>query len=255
MTSTVDSAIMASDLTTGVLLLNCGAEVSRVEDTLSRMSKAYGCIRVEVFVITSIISLSMEFPDEEVLTETKRIYSSSGTDFVRLEDLNSISRSCCTQPIPVSELKKRLERVSTEEKPFTAILLGSILAAASFAVFFGGTLWDGVIAGAFAVAICLLQIRLGDTQITQVGANLMISFLVGLGVGLLCLFIPGIHMDKILIGDIMLLIPGLAMTNSIRNMLGGNTISGLIRLTESLIWAGALAGGFMTAIMIIDFVL
>ena len=62
-------------------------------------------------------------------------------------------------------------------------------------------------------------------------------------------------MDKILIGDIMLLIPGLAMTNAIRNMLGGNTISGLIRLTESLIWAGALAGGFMTAIMIIDFVL
>jgi uncharacterized membrane protein YjjP (DUF1212 family) len=62
-------------------------------------------------------------------------------------------------------------------------------------------------------------------------------------------------MDKILIGDIMLLIPGLAMTNSIRNMLGGNTISGLIRLTESLIWAGSLAGGFMTAFMIIDFVL
>ena len=164
----------------GQLLLNCGAEVSRVEDTLSRMSKAYGCIRVEVFVITSIISLSMEFADEEVLTETKRIYSSSGTDFARLEDLNSISRSCCTQPIPVSELKKRLERVSAEEKPFTAILWGSILAAASFAVFFGGTLWDGVIAGAFAVAICLLQKRLGNTQITQVGANLMISFLVGL---------------------------------------------------------------------------
>ena len=62
-------------------------------------------------------------------------------------------------------------------------------------------------------------------------------------------------MDKILIGDIMLLIPGLAMTNAIRNMLGGNTISGLIRLTESLIWAAALAGGFMTAFMIIDFVL
>ena len=255
LTKTERSELMNCLLDMGQLLLNCGAEVSRVEDTLSRMSKAYGCIRVEVFVITSIISLSMEFPDEEVLTETKRIYSSSGTDFVRLEDLNSISRSCCTQPIPVSELKKRLERVSTEEKPFTAILLGSILAAASFAVFFGGTLWDGVIAGAFAVAICLLQKRLGDTQITQVGANLMISFLVGLGVGLLCLFIPGIHMDKILIGDIMLLIPGLAMTNSIRNMLGGNTISGLIRLTESLIWAGALAGGFMTAFMIIDFVL
>ena len=252
LTKTERSELMNCLLDMGQMLLNCGAEVSRVEDTLSRMSKAYGCIRVEVFAITSIISLSMEFPDEEVLTETKRIYSSSGTDFVRLEDLNSISRSCCAQPIPVQELKKRLERISTEEKPFTAILLGSILAAASFAVFFGGTLWDGVIAGAFAVAICFLQKRLGNTQITQVGTNLVISFLVGLGVGLLCLFIPGIHMDKILIGDIMLLIPGIAMTNSIRNMLGGNTISGAVRLLESLIWAVALAGGFMTAMLILE---
>ena len=49
----------------------------------------------------------------------------------------------------------------------------------------------------------------------------------------------------------LLLIPGLAMTNSIRNILVGNTISGLIRLTESLIWAVALAGGVMTAILIV----
>ena len=64
-----------------------------------------------------------------------------------------------------------------------------------------------------------------------------------------------LHMDMILIGDIMLLIPGIAMTNAIRNMLGGNTISGVIRLTESLIWAAALAGGFMTALLIIELVI
>ena len=56
----------------------------------------------------------------------------------------------------------------------------------------------------------------------------------------------------ILIGDIMLLIPGLAMINAVRNILGGNTISGLLRLTESLIWAAALAGGFMLAILIVN---
>ena len=50
----------------------------------------------------------------------------------------------------------------------------------------------------------------------------------------------------------MLLIPGIAMTNSIRNMLGGNTISGAVRLLESMIWAIALAGGFMTAMLIVE---
>ena len=56
-------------------------------------------------------------------------------------------------------------------------------------------------------------------------------------------------MDMILIGDIMLMIPGLAMTNAVRNMLVGDTISGVVRLAESLIWAGALAGGFMLSML------
>ena len=76
--------------------------------------------------------------------------------------------------------------------------------------------------------------------------------MVGLGVGLAAMLIPVLHMDMILIGDIMLLIPGMAMTNAIRNMLVGNTISGVVRLAETLIWAGALAGGFMVALLIVS---
>ena len=51
-----------------------------------------------------------------------------------------------------------------------------------------------------------------------------------------------------MIGDIMLLIPGIAITNAIRDMLMGDTISGLMRLIEGILWAGALAAGFMAAI-------
>ena len=255
LTKTEQTELMDCLLDMGQMLLECGAEISRVEDTLTRMAKAYGCLRADVFVITSIISLSMEFHEDEPLTETRRIYSSTDTDFSRLEILNSISRSCCRNPLPVPQLKKSLQQVSSVKKPFSFLLAGSILAAGGFAVFFGGSLWDGLTAAVFAIGICLLQKRLGDTQITPVGTNLLISLLAGLSVGLVCLAVPALHMDKILIGDIMLLIPGLAITNAVRNMLGGNTISGLVRLTESLIWAAALAGGFMTAIMIIDLLL
>ena len=239
----------------GQMLLECGAEISRVEDTLYRMADAYGCKHIDVFVITSIISLSITFSDDTVLTETRRIYSSSGTNFTRLEKLNDLSRSCCRRPYPVDALKKEIQQISYLEKPFSASLLGSILTAAGFAFFFGGSVWDGIAAAVFGAGICLLQQKLDDTQISQAGANLLISLLSGLCVGFVCMAVPGIHMDKILIGDIMLLIPGLAMTNSFRNILGGNTISGVIRLTESLIWAAALAGGFMTSFYIIDLLL
>ena len=75
--------------------------------------------------------------------------------------------------------------------------------------------------------------------------------LTGLGVGLTTAVIPGLHMDTIIMGDIMLMIPGLAITNAVRNMLVGDTISGAVRLLESLIWAAALAGGFMMALAIV----
>lgn len=236
----------------GQSLLQCGAEISRVEDTVSRMAKAYGCVRVDVFVITSIISLSMEFPGEEALTATRRIASGGETNFTLLEQLNHISRRCCAKPLPVAELQSELQRVSAAPKPFWVLLLGSILSAGSFAVFFGGTLWDGLAAAVFATGICLLQRRLGHTAVTPAGANLLLSLITGLVAGLVCPLIPVLHPDKILIGDIMLLIPGLAMINAVRNILGGDTISGLVRLTESLVWAAVLAGGFLMAMLIVN---
>ena len=236
----------------GALLLDCGAEISRVEDTICRMGLAYGARHVDAFVITSIISLSMEFSDEESVTETRRIYSSAGTDFFRLEKLNELSRQCCAVPIPLQTLRERLQHVAAGKKPPQVIFWGSLIATAAFAVFFGGTLWDGLAAACFAAGICGLQTLLNRTQISITGSNLLISLIVGLAAGAMCMMIPQLHLDKILIGDIMLLIPGLAMTNAVRNMLAGNTISGVVRLTESLIWAGALAGGFMIAMLLLE---
>ena len=246
------NGLMDCLLDMGQLLLDCGAEISRVEETICRIGKAYGAAHVEAFVITSIISLTMEFPGEEAVTDTRRIFSSTGTDFYRLEKLNELSRSCCAEPLPLPEFRAAVQRVAAGIKPFRVLLGGSVLAAGGFAVFFGGSLWDGLAAAVFALGICLLQKKLGETQINTAGANLLLSLLTGLGVGLVCALLPALHMDKILIGDIMLLIPGLAMTNAIRNVLVGNTISGVVRLTESLIWAAALAGGFMTAMVITD---
>ena len=236
----------------GALLLDCGAEISRVEDTICRMGTAYGALHVDVFVITSIISLSMEFADEENVTITRRIYSSAGNDFYRLEKLNELSRQCCAEPFELGELRGRIRDVASGKKPPQVIILGNLIATAAFTIFFGGTVWDGLAAAFFAAGICALQLLISRTQLSVTGSNLMISLIIGLCAGAVCMMFPQLHMDKILIGDIMLLIPGLAMTNAIRNLLTGNTISGVVRLTETLIWAGALAGGFMIAILLLE---
>ncbi len=236
----------------GELLLDCGAEISRVEDTLTRVGKAYGANRVDVFVIPSLVSITLNFPETVPVTETRRISSTGSTDFYRLEKLNTLSRSCCVQPLDLDELREKLNRVASGHKPFSVVFWGSVLGGGGFAVFFGGSLWDGLAAAVFGAGICLLQYALGRTQLNPVASNLIVSLLAGLAIGIVSGLIPLLHMDKIMIGDIMLMIPGLAMTNALRNMLVGNTISGTMRLAESLIWAGSLAGGFMVALAIVE---
>lgn len=254
MDMTVDEQALLLDcmLDLGQMLLDCGAEISRVEDTLNRIGKAYQAAKTDVFVITSIISLTIAFPGHESVTETRRITRDGSTDFIRLEKLNALSRAVCAEPLPLPDLEKRLQDIAKGRKPFAVQFWGSVLAAGSYALFFGGTIMDAIASAGFGILICLLQIRLDKTEINTVARNLLISFLVGVGVGIIVSLAPDLHMDKILIGDIMLLIPGLAMVNAVRNVLLGNTISGLVRLADSLLWAGSLAGGFMISLKIIN---
>ena len=77
----------------GDALLGSGAEIFRVEDTLNRMGYACGATQMNVFVITSSIVVTMEFPGDGARTQTRRIRENGGNDFTRLEQLNDLSRT------------------------------------------------------------------------------------------------------------------------------------------------------------------
>ena len=139
----------------GELLLDCGAEISRVEDTLERVGKAYGANRVDVFVIPSLISITLNFPVTIPVTETRRISSTGGTDFYRLEKLNGLSRECCREPLKLEELRGRLDRVAAGHKPFSVVLLGSILGASTRSV------------GDLAYGYILLEIPGGPAELAK----------------------------------------------------------------------------------------
>lgn len=234
----------------GEMLLASGAEINRVEDTLQRIGRAYGAAKMNVFVITSSIVITMERTDGELLTHTRRVNYAGSTDFTALEQLNALSRNCCINPIPLDQFQRRLQEIA-EPRGRWDLYMGSILAAGSFAVFFGGTFADGVVAALVAVLICFIQQKATKFFANTIMFNLFCSFVVGTVICLTVKVLPVLNMDKIMIGDIMLLIPGIPATNSIRDMLMGDTISGLMRLIESILWAGALACGFMAAIWMV----
>lgn len=235
----------------GEALLVCGAEVNRVEDTISRMGIAYGALEMNVFVITTSIVVTMELSDGNSITLTRRINSPGSTDFRRLARINNVSRHFCKDPMPLDILRSEYENANRPTTKPIRMYIGSALAAGAFAVFFGGNVWDGLIAALFGVLICFFQRELQPLSPNTIVYNITSSFVVGLGICLLARFIPVLNMDKIMIGDIMLLIPGVAMTNAIRDILVGDTVSGTMRVVESVMWAGAIAAGFIMAFWIV----
>lgn len=231
-------------------MLNCGAEIDRVEGTVMRMAKAYGAERVNVFAITSSIVVTLIMPDGEARTETRRVQSSGTTNFKQLEELNKISREYCSEKFSVNELEKRFKET---DKPISSAkyYVGSVIAAAAFTVFFGGTLLDSAFAAVFAILICLFSAVSPKFCPNQIVSKFLCSLAIGIIICAVCRAFPWLNADKIIIGDIMLLIPGIALTNSFRNLIIGDTVSGLTRLTESLVQAASLAGGFMIAIALL----
>ena len=150
MVLTVDIAnkLLHLFLDIGEKLMGSGAEVKRIEDTINRLGTAYGAVKMNVFVITSSIVVTMELPGNERITQTRRILGTGGTDFTKMESLNELSRRCCEHPMKPEELQKELENL--KKAPDGLLLyMGSALAAGSHAVFFGGTLTDALFAALF----------------------------------------------------------------------------------------------------------
>ena len=119
-------------------------------------------------------------------------------------------------------------------------------------MFFGGTWQDAFVAAVVSILICFLQEKGTKLFSNSIMFDLVCAFLSGTVICIIVKILPFLNMDKIMIGDIMLLIPGIAITNAIRDMLMGDTISGLMRLIEGILWAGALAAGFMAAIWMVE---
>lgn len=232
----------------GQALLICGAEVHRVEDTLTRIARSFGADSADIFVITSAVIVTLRFPDGRETTLTRRILSSGDTDFYKMEQLNALSRECGKGRLSPEELKKRIQHIVETTSRRWQFYLGSAFASGCFAIFFGGTLFDGLAAAAFSMLICLMMEYFAPVCLNKVTFYFFSTLFIGCLIFFTARLFPALRLDKIIIGDIMLMIPGISLTNAVRDMLLGDTLSGTMRLVESLLWAGAQAAGFMAAI-------
>ena len=242
----------------GEATLRYGGEVSRVEDSIRRICTSYGFVRTDVFCITSSIITTACFTqdDEEQsspqnCTQTRRI-SHTENDFDKLGQVNSLSRSICSSYRNPDEVLARLEEIQCmKERSLPVQMLIYAAVPASFTVFFGGNVADLLISGLTGAILLCLRRRLREAYFNGLFIALVCSLAGGFLANVMSLGIQDAHAALISIGNVMVFIPGVKFTNSIRDLLTGETITGLICLAESLLLSAVVALGFAASALVL----
>ena len=244
-----EEALLQCILDMGEMLLTSGAEVMRVEDTISRLCAVYGFVRWDVFTITSSIVLTVRTPRGRTMTQTRRI-KARDTDLGRVERVNALSRSLCAKPVSLEDFREEVERLKRAGVyPIKIQRLMYVMISAAFSLFFGGTLLDAV-ASAISGLVLFQTLRwISPLRLNGTIQCMAASFATGFTAAMLCLAGLGQNPDKIIIGNIMLLIPGIAFTTALRDIINGDTLSGMLGLCEAVLRALAVAMGFAAMLL------
>ena len=242
--------IFSTALDVGENLLKNGAAVHRAEDTIERICRAFGATHVEVFCIPSLIIASVRMGDGDYCSQTRRIYSSSN-NFYRLDRLNSVSRRLCSGALTLHEAQEEIRTIKKQDAyPSWVLHLAAILSCGGFSVFFGGTFLDALAAAVIACIISLLKSRL-PRSVNVLSYTLVSSLLAGILAILLHKAGIADNYDKVMIGTIMLLVPGLSFGTSIRDLLCGDTVAGLLQFIQSILMTAIIAFGYTIAIYLL----
>lgn len=239
----------------GWKLLESGAEIYRVEESIRRMLAAYDFENAEVFSIPSCIIVTVNDNTGHALTRMKRVRN-SGLDFDRIDRLNNLCRHVCNTKPTLPEIRKSLDEIiNSPNYNFWTRLFFTASISASFTLFYGGTYPDAAFAFFIGILMFLLLSLLNTFHTNGFFQNIFGSALVA-GLSLWTTWMGWTTLyDKMIIGTLMNLVPGIAITNVMRDIFGGDLLAGIIKLVDSFMVAGGIALGAGMAISIMRFFL
>lgn len=235
-----DESIIEIACGLGRLLLQNGAETYRVEETIKRTFAHYG-INGNSFATLNTIITSMEYPNGSKYSKIERIENRT-LNLEKVHELNSIARSL--EKYSIKEIELKLKEIEQSNKlTFLKKLLGNVLVGGAFAILFKGGYCDSVVASISAIFLTVIDKFTAHLHLNSFFTN-FIGGMVTTIVSIIFFKIGFISNFSIsIISTLMLLVPGISFTNSIRDIVSGDFVSGLSRGIEAVSVGIALASG------------
>lgn len=238
-------SILNIALTLGTGLMENGGETYRAEDTIERICHSMGCEQIEVFAIPTGIILSVHY-NGILYTRLHRVHKST-IDLRIVTRLNELSRRIVSGEIPNHLIEKELNFI-LDSPPYDPKMRSAFagLAGGFFTLMFQGNLLEFTL----SFIVCTLVALLSYYKLRRLQSGFVKNIIAGFATASMAILLAEIttstaltSYDKIIIGAIMPLVPGVAMTNAIRDSLSGELVAGMTKLVETLIIATGIAIG------------
>ncbi len=234
-----DTAMLA-----GTIMLRGGAEIHRVEDTMERILDTSGADTTEVLVLSTALMLTIDDPSISAISKMQRV-SSRGTNIGDICVVNQLSRQYCSGAITLDEMYEELKKLGeTNRYPAWLGYVCTWGTVVMFTLLLGGNGTDALLSAASAVVLVLFQMLMAKHSLNQFMYHLAglacATFFASAVAGV---FSISCNLELVVAGIAMPSLPGVAITNAIRDTLHGDYISGSARVMEAFVRAVSCAAG------------
>lgn len=233
-------------LEVGQLILRSGGSTNSCEKLMTRVCEAFGYAQTESFVTPTGIFISVGDETQPVMTQIRRIEGRS-IDLGKISSVTALVRKLDSKAGSEHDLavfQAKLRAIETEKlyPEWLRIFCGGATSG-FFCLLFGGSWLEFGVAYLVGVLVSLalrliVLLRMNNFLVHALGAAMVVVFAKTLDI-----WVPYIKIDNIIIGGIMLLVPGLSITNAIRDTMSGDLVSGTARAVEAMLISVGIAAG------------
>lgn len=237
-------------LEVGRILLQSGSTTNRVELMMTKVCRSFGYGHTESFVTPTGIFISVSDGKSQFSTSIKRIQSRR-IDLGKITDVSHLVykmehqfRDATLPNMSGKQLMADLKKIdaATPWPVWLQIFCGGATSG-FFCLLFGGSWLEFAVAWMVGLLVSGALRLLSTLNINNFLLNALAAALVVFFAQVIDIWVPFIKLDNIIIGGIMLLVPGLSMVNAIRDTMSGDLVSGTARAVEAIFIAVAIATG------------
>lgn len=236
--------VMDVCLLAGEIMLKYGGETYRVEETIERMAKSASLSNIHCFATPTGVFLSFEEEGKEAFMQMVRV-DERMQDLSKIAEVNQVSRELVDGKITIKEAYEKLQQIAKAplQYPLWLIHIAAGFAGSGFSYLFGGGFADLFPAFIAAVLTSIVVVGMERKLKIRFAADFAAAF-VGATVAIFLVFLGlGNHLDQIIIGLLMPLVPGVPLTNGVRDIMAGDLLAGLSRGAEALLTSLSIATG------------